>query len=53
MSGSDKLFIHLEPIVLKNIDTLDCRDLSHLMYGYGVRAAGNPEIYKAFEKRMD
>lgn len=53
MSGSDKLFYHLEPIVMKHIDAVDERDLAHLMYGYSVRAAGNPELYEAFEKRLD
>lgn len=45
MSGSDKLFIHLEPFIIENIDKVDVRDLSHLMYGYSVRDAGNPELY--------
>ena len=51
-SASDKLYIHLEPTILKNIDSVSARDLGHLMYGYSIRDVGNPEIYKAFEKRF-
>lgn len=29
------------------------RNLSHIMYAYGVRAAGNPDLHAAFEKRME
>ena len=28
------------------------RDLSHLMYAYGVRAVGNPELHSAFERKI-
>jgi len=52
MSGSLKLFSHLEPLILQNIGEIDSRQLGYLMFGYSVRAAGNPEIYKAFEQRM-
>jgi hypothetical protein len=52
-AGSDKLFIHLEPIILKNIDSIPARDLSHIAYAYSVRAAGNPELYKALERRLE
>lgn len=53
MSGSEKLFIHLEPLVLKNIDNLNVRDLSHIAYAYGVRPAGNAELHAAFEKKLE
>jgi hypothetical protein len=53
MWGSDKTFIKLEPIILKNIDNISDRDLTHLMYAYSVRKAGNPEIYKAFDKKLE
>jgi len=29
------------------------RDLTHVMYAYSVRNAGNPELYVAFEKRIE
>ena len=51
-SASDKLYIHLEATILKDIDTVSARDLGHLMYGYSIRDVGNPEIYKAFEQRF-
>jgi len=53
MWGSDKTFIALEPSVLKNIDKFTDRDISHVIYAYSVRKAGNPEIYKAFDKRIE
>ena len=52
MSGSDKLFIHLEGSIMRQIDKFSLRDLSHLMYAYSIRAAGNPEIYKTFESKL-
>lgn len=53
MSGSDKLFIHLEPLVLKNLNTTNPRDLSHIAYAYGARPAGNAELHAAIEKRWE
>lgn len=49
MCGQDKTFTALEPTVMKNIDTLSDRDLTHIMYAYGVRNLGNPELHSAFE----
>jgi len=51
MSGSDKLFVHLEPLILKNMAKIKPRDLSHIAYAYSIRSAGNPELHVAFEKR--
>lgn len=51
MNGSDKLFTHLEPHILKNINLLSPRDLSHVSYAYGVRSAGNKELHSAIENR--
>jgi hypothetical protein len=45
MAGSNKLFVHLEPLIIKNIDDFSARDLSHVVYSYGIRNAGNPEIH--------
>jgi hypothetical protein len=28
------------------------RDLTHVMYAYGVRGAGNPDLHAAFEKSI-
>ena len=53
MCGRDKTFFTFEPIILKGLDSLSDRDASHLMYAYGVRSVGNPELHKAFEKRLD
>ena len=53
MCGRDKTFFTFEPIVLKSLDSLSDRDVSHLMYAYGVRSVGNPELHKAFEKRLE
>lgn len=38
---------------MKLIPTMSARNLSHVMYAYGVRAAGNPDLHAAFEKRME
>lgn len=53
MCGRDKTFFALEPLVLKNLDKLNARDATHLMYAYGVRKVGNPELHQAFEKKLD
>lgn len=53
MNGEDKTFYNLEPIILKNIDSISDRDLTHLMYAYGIRAAGNPELFAAFDKKLE
>jgi hypothetical protein len=29
------------------------RELGHILYGYSVRLAGNPEIYKAFDNKIE
>lgn len=52
LSGSEKLFRHLEPLILQNLDKTTPRDLSHIVYSYSVRNAGNPELYKAFFERI-
>ena len=43
----------MEPIVLNNIDAIPDRDLTHLMYAYGLRGVGNPELHQAFERRLE
>jgi len=53
MAGSDKTYFAFESTILKGLDKLSDRDISHLMYAYSVRAVGNPELHKAFEKRLD
>jgi len=53
MCGYDKTFFALESTVMKNLDKVSDRDATHLMYAYGVRNVGNPELHKAFEKRLD
>ena len=52
MAGSDKTYFALESTILKGLDKLSDRDVTHLMYAYSVRAVGNPELHKAFEKRL-
>ena len=53
MCGKDKTFYTFEQTLLKGLDSLSDRDVTHLMYAYGVRKVGNPELHKAFEKRLD
>ena len=53
MCGQDRTFTALEPIVLANLDSIPDRDLSHIMYAYGVRGLGNPELHVALERRLE
>lgn len=53
MNGKDKTFYNFEPKILKNLDNIPDRDFTHLLYAYGVRNVGNPELHKAFEKKID
>ena len=53
MCGKDKTFYALEPVLIKNLHKLSDRDVSNVMYAYGVRGLGNPELHKALEKRLD
>jgi len=53
MCGQDKTFTALEPIVLANIESIPDRDLCHIMYAYGVRGLGNPDLHKALERRLE
>ena len=52
MWGSEKTYTDLEPTFLKNMDKIEPKDLTNLMYAYGIRKDGNPEIYEAFDKRL-
>jgi len=52
MSGSPKLFVHLEPLVLEHLEEFSLRDLGHIAYAYSIRALGNPELHTALEKRL-
>lgn len=52
MAGNDKTFYKLEPLVLKNIDKLSDRDATTLMFSYAARGCGNPELHKAFKKKI-
>jgi len=38
---------------LANIESIPDRDLCHIMYAYGVRNLGNPELHKALERRLE
>lgn len=51
--GTNKTFYNLEPVILANLDKVSDRDASHLMYSYSIREAGNPELYAAFDKRLE
>lgn len=53
MCGTNKTFTRLEKIVLDGLESVSDRDASHLMYAYSVREAGNPELYAAFDKRLE
>ena len=48
MAGSDKAYFALEATVLKGFNSLSDRDATQLMYVYGVRNVGNPELHKVF-----
>ena len=52
MVGKDKTFYNMEPTVVKGFKNIGDRDLSHLMYCYGNRNAGNPELHALFEKKL-
>mmetsp|Transcript_32964 Transcript_32964/g.50424 ORF Transcript_32964/g.50424 Transcript_32964/m.50424 type:complete len:139 (+) Transcript_32964:1118-1534(+) len=52
MAGSDKLFVHLEPTVMKLLPTMNATDLGHTFYAFSIREVGNPELYKAFSARL-
>ena len=49
MSGTDKLFTHLEPVIMREMGSINAGDLAHLAYAYSIRSAGNPELYTAFD----
>jgi hypothetical protein len=53
MIGQEKLFTTLEPIIMKEMKNISDRDITHVMYSYGVRGAGNPKLHEAFEKRLE
>lgn len=53
MCGKDKTYYNFEAKLLKDLDQIPDRDFTHLLYAYGVRNVGNPELHKAFEKRID
>ena len=53
MCGRDKTFFAFESTLLMGLDSLSDREVTHLMYAYGVRKVGNPELHKAFVKRLD
>ena len=52
MCAKDKTFYNLEKAVLQNLDSATDRELSHLMYAYGIRAVGNPELHAKFEQKL-
>lgn len=47
--GKDQTYYNLEQVIIKKLDSINDRDFSHLVYAYGVRNVGNPELHKAFE----
>lgn len=52
MVGSEKTFVHLEPFIAKLLHKMSARDISHVMYAYGVRGAGNPKFHEQLLKAM-
>jgi hypothetical protein len=50
--GKNQTFVQLEPKIHQNFDNFDIRSLSHVMYAYGFREQGNPELHKKFLKRF-
>ena len=53
MVAQEKTFVHLEKYVLQSLPSLQPRDLTHIMYAYSVRGAGNPQLHAEFEKRLE
>lgn len=53
MVAQDKTFVHLEPYITKCLPDMSARDLSHVMYAYSVRGAGNPAFHSALLKHME
>jgi len=53
MCGQDKTFVALEPVILANLEAISDRDLTHVMYAYGVRGLGNPELHEVLERRLE
>jgi hypothetical protein len=52
MAGKDKTYFNMEPRIIKDLEKINDRDLTHLMYCYGARNVGNPDLHKAFEKKL-
>jgi hypothetical protein len=52
MVAQEKTFVHLEPSIQKVLHTMSARDLTHVMYAYGVRGAGNPKFHEALLKNI-
>ena len=48
MNGKDNTFYNMESKILSSLDQISDRDLTHLMYAFGVRNVGNPELHKKF-----
>lgn len=53
MSGQDKTFYRLEKTIMEEMNSISDRDVSHLMYAYGVRNVGNPKLHEAFLQRLE
>jgi len=52
MVAQEKTFVHLEPFIEKVLPEMPARDLTHVMYAYGVRGAGNPKFHEALVKAI-
>lgn len=50
--GRNKTFVQLEQPIHDNFDNFDIRSLSEVMYAYGFREQGNPELHEKFLKRI-
>ena len=48
MVGQQSTFDHLEASVLSNLDKVNSRDATHLMYAYGIRNYGSEALHTAF-----
>lgn len=51
--GKDRTFVELDQKVVDKMDEFDIRSLSHVMYSYGFREQGNPELHKKWIKRLE
>jgi hypothetical protein len=51
--GKDKTFVQLEPFVIQKMSEFQLREFSYVVYAYGNRGQGNPELHQCFMNRIN